>query len=162
FTAVRPIAQARVYSPTPANREAFAASMARKLGIEVRAVASAEDAVRGADIVASCTDSMEPTVKADWLTPGMHVTNVGPYEIDQSCLARFDVKVRQGEAGSGSEAFHESKRLRREVGQSPLAYVAGTDAEMERLPPKPPGRVGFGGNFPHIAEMIVGARPGRA
>ena len=47
------------------------------------------------------------------------------------------------------------------MGQSPLAYVAGTEAEMQRLPPKPPGGIGFGGNFPHIAELITGARPGR-
>ena len=103
----------------------------------------------------------EPTIHPEWLSPGMHVTNVGPYEIDQECLARFDIKIRQGEAGSGSDALRESDRLRREVGQSPLAYVAGTEAEMERLPPRPPGRVGFGGNFPHIAELISGVRHGR-
>src|SRR5882757_2899436 len=160
-TKVRPIERVRVFSPTAANREGFAETMSRELGIDVRPVASAEQAVAGADIVASCTDSMEPTIRAEWLSPGMHVTNVGPYEIEQTCLARFDVKVRQGEAGSGSEALRETDRLRREVGQSPLAYVAGTEEEMRRLPPKPAGRVGFGGNFPHIAELITGARPGR-
>ena len=158
---VRPIEQARVYSPTAANRGAFAEAMGHELGIRVQPVASAEEAVRGADIVASCTDSMVPTIRPEWLSPGMHVTNVGPYEIDQECLARFDVKIRQGEAGSGSEALRESDRLRREVGQSPLAYVAGTEAEMQRLPPRPPGRAGFGGNFPHIAELINGERQGQ-
>jgi ornithine cyclodeaminase/alanine dehydrogenase-like protein (mu-crystallin family) len=161
FMKVRPIDEARVYSPTAANREAFAEAMGHELGIRVQPVASAEEAVRGADIVASCTDSMAPTIRPEWLSPGMHVTNVGPYEIDQECLARFDVKIRQGEAGSGSEALRESDRLRREVGQSPLAYVAGTEAEMQRLPPRPPGRIGFGGNFPHIAELINGVRHGR-
>ena len=81
--------------------------MSAELGIGVQPVASAEEAGRGADIVASCTDSMEPTIRAEWLSPGMHVTNVGPYEIDQECLARFDLKVRQGEAGSGSEALRD-------------------------------------------------------
>jgi alanine dehydrogenase len=161
FTKVRAIEQARVYSPTVANRQSFAQEMSRALGIEVLPVETAEDALRGADIVASCTDSMEPTIRAEWLKPGMHVTNVGPYEIDQTCLARFDLKVRQGEAGSGSEALRETSRLRREVGQSPLAYVAGTEEEMRRLPPRPPGRVGFGGAFPHVAELITGSCAGR-
>jgi alanine dehydrogenase len=161
FKKVRPIKRARVFSPTAANRESFAHEMSRDLAIEVRPVASAAEAVLGADIVASCTDSMEPTIRAEWLTPGMHVTNVGPYEIDERCLARFDVKIRQGDAGGGSEALRESTRLRREVGQSPLAYVAGTEDEMKRLPPRPPGRTGFGGDFPHVAELITGGHPGR-
>ncbi len=161
FKAVRPIERVRVFSPTAARRTAFAKAMAGELGIEVEPVDSAETAVMGADIVASCTDSMDPTIRAEWLAPGMHVTNVGPYEIDEACLARFDLKIRQGDAGGGSEMLRESKRLRREVGQSPLAYVAGTEAEMQRLPPRPAGRVGFGGSFPHIAELITGARPGR-
>jgi alanine dehydrogenase len=69
--------------------------------------------------------------------------------------------VRQGESGSGSAALKESPRLRREVGQSPLAYVAGTEDEMQRLPPRDSSRVGFGGDFPHIAEVITGSQPGR-
>ena len=135
--------------------------MAHELGIEVTPVASAEAAVVGADIVASCTDSMEPTIRAEWLSAGMHVTNVGPFEIDEHCLAKFDVKFRQGDAGTGGDTFKDSPRLRRGVGQSPLAYVAGTDEEMKRLPPKQEGRTGFGGNFPHVAELITGAMQGR-
>jgi alanine dehydrogenase len=161
FKAVRPIEAVRVFSPTAAHRSVFAKAMSCELGIKVEAVSNAEAAVAGADIVASCTDSMEPTINAEWLQPGMHVTNVGPYEIDQNCLARFDLKIRQGDAGGGSEAFGETKRLRREVGQSPLAYVAGTEDEMQRLPPKTEGRTGFGGNFPHIADLITGGHPGR-
>lgn len=162
FRAVRPIETVRVFSPTQVNREAFAKTMTRDLGINVEPVASPEAAIVGADIVASCTDSMEATLRAEWLAPGMHVTNVGPYEIDQSCLARFDVKFRQGDAGTGGDAFKDSTRLRRGVGQSPLAYVAGTEEEMKRLPPTPVGRTGFGGNFPQIAELITGTRPGRS
>lgn len=161
FAAVRPIELIRVYSPTPARRAAFAQEMAAELGISVVAVDSAAAAVGGADIVASCTDSMKPTIEPAWITKGMHVTNVGPAEIARACYERFDVCVRQGEAGSGSQALRESDRLRREVGQSPLAYIAGTEEEMQRLPARDPNRVGFGGDFPHVAELITGRVAGR-
>jgi ornithine cyclodeaminase/alanine dehydrogenase-like protein (mu-crystallin family) len=161
FKAVRPIERAQIFSPTAINRDAFAAAMSAELGIKVVAVADPQSAVRGADIVASCTDSMAPTLKAEWLAPGMHVTNVGPAEIDHACLKRMDVVVRQGESGSGSATLREGPRLRREVGQSPLAYVAGTEEEMQRLPPKDNARIGFGGDFPHVAEIITGSHPGR-
>jgi alanine dehydrogenase len=41
------------------------------------AVASFEEAVRGADVVCACTDASEPVLEADWLSPGTHLTSVG-------------------------------------------------------------------------------------
>lgn len=41
------------------------------------AVASIEQAVRGADVVCLCTHSGEPVISYDWLSPGMHITSVG-------------------------------------------------------------------------------------
>jgi alanine dehydrogenase len=158
IAAVRPITHVRVFSSTPANRAAFAREMSEELGVEVVAVDDAKSAVKGSDIVATCTDSMYPTIEADWLEPGMHVTNVGPYEISQTCLDRFDVKARQGDAGG---SLKDAPRLMREVGQSPIAYVAGTEEEMKRLPPRDTSRPGFGGDFCHIAELITGTKPGR-
>ena len=58
-------------------------------------VAGAREAVKGVDILASCTDSMSPTFGADWLEPGMHVTMLGPRELSSATLDRFDVKIRQ-------------------------------------------------------------------
>src|SRR5690349_10774578 len=60
FACVRDIRLCKVYSPTAKNREAYAEEMTKKLGIEVRAVSSAREAVRSADILSSCTDSMAP------------------------------------------------------------------------------------------------------
>jgi alanine dehydrogenase len=158
FASVRPITRVRVYSPTPANRRAFAEEMSKELGIEVTPADDARSAVAGADILATCTDSMDPTIKAEWLEPGMHVTNVGPYEIDQACLDRFDRKVRQGDAGGGVK---DAPRVMREIGQSPIAFVAGTEEELKRLPPPNTTRLGFRGDFPHISELIAGRQPGR-
>lgn len=42
-----------------------------------RAVATAEEAVRGADIVCLCTNAAEPVIRGEWLAPGAHVTSVG-------------------------------------------------------------------------------------
>ena len=56
----RPIREVRVFSPTPERREAFAAQMALRVQARVTAVASAETAVRGAHIVATATNSIEP------------------------------------------------------------------------------------------------------
>ncbi len=42
-----------------------------------RATATFEDAVRGADVVACCTDAREPIIRLDWLKPGVHLSAVG-------------------------------------------------------------------------------------
>ncbi len=76
FAAVRPIKRVQVYSPTKANREHYAQEMQDQLGVEVIPSDSAEQAVRGADILAACTNSMRPVVSASMLEPGMHLTQV--------------------------------------------------------------------------------------
>ncbi len=75
--AVRDIKRIKVFSPTSDHREAYAAEMARELGIEVVAVDSPEEAVRGTEIVCICTDSLTPVFSTDWLEPGMLVCSVG-------------------------------------------------------------------------------------
>lgn len=69
---VRRLDEIRVYarSPEAARRAAAAAPNARVVG-------SAEEAVRGADIVCLTTSSATPVVEADWIAPGTHVTSVG-------------------------------------------------------------------------------------
>lgn len=68
---VRPLRRVRVWSRNPANAERFATSE----GIE--AVASAEEAVRGADLVCTTTSAREPVLQGGWLSPGAHVNAVG-------------------------------------------------------------------------------------
>ncbi|HEU5226208.1 MAG TPA: ornithine cyclodeaminase family protein, partial [Ktedonobacteraceae bacterium] len=69
---VCPFAEIRIASRHFAHAEQLAASDAR-----ARAVETAEEAVRGADVVCLCTDASEPVISADWLAPGTHVTSVG-------------------------------------------------------------------------------------
>ena len=72
---VRPFARARVWSRTPEHAGAFAAEAAAPFPVE--AVATAEEAVRGADVVVTATSSREPVVRHEWLAPGAHVNAVG-------------------------------------------------------------------------------------
>jgi alanine dehydrogenase len=157
FQAVRPIRHVKVFSPTPANRIRFAEEMSETLGIPVEPVDTAREAVRGVDILATCTDSMSPTFAAEWLEPGMHVTMLGPREISREVLARCDVKIRQG---SGGLKLPESERVLAERGHSPTAFVAGTADEMRRLPAKTT-QGGFGGDYPDYCDLVTGKVPGR-
>ncbi|MFC2060183.1 ornithine cyclodeaminase family protein [Chloroflexota bacterium] len=94
FCAIRPIKQIRVFSPTLTHREVFAREMSAKLNIEVAAMGSPEAAIKGADIVSSCTDSLEMVVKAAWVEPGMHLACVLHYELEPESVKKADVVIR--------------------------------------------------------------------
>jgi alanine dehydrogenase len=169
FCCVRDIRSCKVYSPSARNREAYAAEMSKRLGIEVRAVDTAREAVRGVDLLSSCTDSMTPVYDADWIEKGMHVTNLGRREIPDAAIDRFDVIVRQGTAGI---QMRETERFQAERGLSPAAYIGGTPEEMKRIPAKnaQPGMGGDsaefadrgrGGDKPDFADLVSGKCAGR-
>lgn len=75
--AVRPVKSIKVFSRTPENREAFAREMRERLGVDVSAVESAEDAVRGSQIVIAITNSSTPVFDGSALEPGTHVNAAG-------------------------------------------------------------------------------------
>ena len=75
MAAVRPFKRARVWSRTAERAAAFAVEAQTPFPVE--AVASAEEAVRGADVVVTATSSVKPIVRRDWLAPGAHVNAVG-------------------------------------------------------------------------------------
>jgi len=59
---VRTLKDVRVWSPTRAHAETFAADAARDTGLSVRVVADAATAVRGADLIALTTSSRTPVI----------------------------------------------------------------------------------------------------
>jgi len=69
---VRRFSEIRIASRHFAHAELLAATDSR-----ARAVGTAEEAMRGADVVCLCTNAGEPVISLDWLAPGMHVTSVG-------------------------------------------------------------------------------------
>ncbi|MDA0797460.1 MAG: ornithine cyclodeaminase family protein [Chloroflexi bacterium] len=109
--AARPLDRALVYSRTQEKRERFAAEMAAELGIPVEAVATAEDAVAGADIVCTITNSRDPVFDGTKLKPGTHVNAAGSNgwirrEVDDETIKRSaliacddisDAKIECGE-----------------------------------------------------------------
>src|SRR5437763_2565882 len=64
---VRQFEEIRVWSPTREHAERFAKEIGAK-------TASSEDAVRGADVVVTVTNSKTPVLKGSWLKRGCHVT----------------------------------------------------------------------------------------
>jgi ornithine cyclodeaminase/alanine dehydrogenase-like protein (mu-crystallin family) len=67
---VRNFEEIRVWSPTREHAKQFAA--------EIGATAvSAEEAVRGADVVVTVTNSKKPVLKGSWLKSGCHVNAIG-------------------------------------------------------------------------------------
>lgn len=99
FTAVRNIKKLQVFSPTRANREAFAAEVRDRHGIEVTVCDAPEPVYRGADIVAAVTDSAVPVMDGACLEPGQHILNIGGGgSPDKASLERVDVYFRFGNA----------------------------------------------------------------
>jgi len=94
---VRGIERIRVYSPTRAHRERFAADTATRHGIDCVACEEPRAVYEGADILAACTDSALPVIRGEWLAPGMHVISIGGRP-DDAARARFDRKLRLGTA----------------------------------------------------------------
>jgi len=74
---VRPVESAKVYSPTPAHRAQFAEMMEETIGIPVRPVESAQEAIEGADIIVTASAARQPVLKGEWLKPGVHINAIG-------------------------------------------------------------------------------------
>ena len=127
---VRPFSEIRIASRHFAHAEQLAATDAR-----AHAVESAEEAVRGADVVCLCTNAGEPVISLAWLAPGMHVTSVGYAppggELDPKEIAQGHLFVET--------------RLAFEPPPAGCAELAGLDPSMGT----------------ELGEVLLGQRPGR-
>jgi ornithine cyclodeaminase/alanine dehydrogenase-like protein (mu-crystallin family) len=94
---VRKIRKIRVYSPTKANREAYAREMEEKYGIETEPLAAPEEVYKGADILAGCTDANVPVILGRHIAEGTHVISVGGRP-DEETFRRIDRFLRLGTA----------------------------------------------------------------
>ena len=129
---VREFTEIRVASRDRANAEQLAEEIGGK------AVASWEEALRGADVVAATTHSAEPIVRREWLSPGVHVNSVGANpsgrgEVDAATIAEALVAVESRES---------------------------------TLAPPPAGAPEFlegdHGDVVELGELVSGRRPGRS
>lgn len=97
ITTLRKVTSVRVYSPTQANREAFAREMAEKLHLPVTPVASARAAVRDSDILVAATNSTTPVFEGAWVKTGTHIASLGTLpdrrEVDAETIRRASIVV---------------------------------------------------------------------
>jgi len=137
---VRDLDRVSVYSPTEANREAFAGEMDGRLDAPVEAVSSSEAAVSGSDIVITATNASEPVFDGEHLDDGTHVTAMGQYnptkrEIDSRTVARSTYVV---------DLYG---RLEQDAGSYLLARESGA--------------VGEDHVHAELGEVVAGEKPGR-
>jgi ornithine cyclodeaminase/alanine dehydrogenase-like protein (mu-crystallin family) len=95
--AVRKLSQVKVFSPTPAHREAFAEKMSRELKIAVSPVTGAQEALADAEIVIAATAAKTPPFDGNWLMAGTHITSIANgdktrtrQELDELTMRRAD------------------------------------------------------------------------
>jgi len=143
---VRDLSEVRVYSPTRANREAFADEMTARLDCEVTPVDASADAVVDAHIVITATNASEPVFDGALLAPGTHVTAMGQYnpqkrELDTETIERStyvpDLRERaMQDAGSFicavDEGMVDESHIHAELGAVVAGSAVGreTDAEI--------------------------------
>jgi ornithine cyclodeaminase len=138
--AVRPVRRVRVYSVPAQSATAFAERESQRTGLPVEAVATAEEAVAGADLVCTTTTSAEPVVRGEWVSPGAHINAVGAYtpttrELDSDLVVKARLYADRRES---------------------LLSEAG-----EFLIPKGEGLIGDDHIIGEIGEVLTGSAPSR-
>jgi ornithine cyclodeaminase/alanine dehydrogenase-like protein (mu-crystallin family) len=93
---IRTFHEVRVWSRTPEHATRFAERHKAK-------AMEAEPAVRGADVIVTATNALEPILKGRWLKPGAHVNAVGSprpswRELDDEAMTSSTVIVDSREA----------------------------------------------------------------
>ena len=141
IAAVRPLRRVKVFSRNAERLAAFCSKMAERLKIEVVPASSAEETVRGSDIVSTITTSAAPLFEAAWLSPGTHINAAGSNSL-----------------------------IRREVGEDVLKVcrlivVDSVDTALKEagdlLPAMEKGRLSER-QLVELGDVIVGRHPGRS
>lgn len=164
MAAIRPLREVRVFSRSAEGREGFAAEFNRRLGIEVRPVDSAREAVEGADIVGTATNAIGPLIEPTWLVPGVHLTCVKRSELGDELLATCDrVVVHQrdeeplnyliGAGDTGIPAHDPVELLRLMDSGNPIPEEA-LERTRQAHPPSPADVV-------ELADLVAGRADGR-
>jgi alanine dehydrogenase len=145
FAEVRRLRDVRVWSPKRASRERFVAEVQPQANVPVRATATAEEAVREADLVVLATASATPVIEMSWIARGSHIVSVGApkpdhREIDPSITAQARVFVdstagalaESGDIVMGmAEGRFGKDHIAGELGDVVLGRVAGRRSAEE-------------------------------
>ncbi|HEV7252735.1 MAG TPA: hypothetical protein VGN97_06505 [Mesorhizobium sp.] len=145
--AVRQLGEIRCFSPSEDNRQAFAREMDARLGIPVIPFASAEEAVRGADIVLCATNSLRPVLERDWLSPGMHLGSIRDRELAPDAIRAADRVFIHHPDNMGSSHLAVAKGIHYHEGAKEIV----SDKTLQRF-----------ADAPSLADLLAGAAEGRA
>ena len=122
---VRKFREVRVWSPR--NADNFAQQF------NVRTATSAEEAVRGADVIVVATAATTPVLMGEWLSPGAHINAIGATrpdwrELNDAVLrrARIFVEAREAAMKESGDVIAAGK-IFAEIGE----VLAGTKAGCE-------------------------------
>jgi alanine dehydrogenase len=133
LTRVREFTEIRVAGRDRAKAEALAG----EIGPHAHAAGSYEEAVRGADVVAATTHTVEPVVRREWLSPGTHVNSVGlnpsGREVDEQTVADALLVVESRESALAPPP----------AGAPELVGLTAADVHAE------------------LGELVSGTKPGR-
>ena len=147
LSAVRVFEAVRIYSRTPDHAWALVDALGDGSGAEVVVAGSAEEAVRGADVVVTATSSREPVLEQAWLAPGVHVNAVGAstpaareLDVDTVCSSALFCDSRESlanEAGEFQLAVRHGRisgldHVRAELGEVLAGFAPGRENDEER------------------------------
>jgi ornithine cyclodeaminase/alanine dehydrogenase-like protein (mu-crystallin family) len=114
---VRQFEEVRVWSPTEEHAKQFAEEIG---GTAV----SAEEAVRGADVLVTVTNSKTPVLKGSWLKPGSHVNAIGACrpdwrELDDEAMSNVVfVDSREGAMKESGDVILSRAKIYAELGEA--------------------------------------------
>jgi ornithine cyclodeaminase/alanine dehydrogenase-like protein (mu-crystallin family) len=126
---VRKFREVRVWSPRNAKE------FARRF--DSTEAASAEEAVRGADVIVVATSSTTPVLRGEWLSPGAHINAVGATrpnwrELDDETLRKARVYVELREAAmKESGDIIAAGDVFAEIGEVVAGLKRGRESEEE-------------------------------
>jgi ornithine cyclodeaminase len=135
----------RVWSPDPAEVDRFVGDLSPHLMLDIRAAASAAEAVGSADLVVLATASDRPVVQSEWVGDGAHVVSVGacrPHqrEMDPRLVARARLVVdsraaalvESGDVVMGmAEGHFDAAHIAGELGDVAAGRLAGRTCDRE-------------------------------
>ena len=142
---VRQLTDVRIWSPRPQSRQQFVDDMSPHIPVPIVATASAEAAVRDADLIVLATSSTTPVVENAWVASGAHVMCVGACRPDQREMSPelvtrgrlyVDSKkaalIESGDVVMNIAAGHfDASHVRGEIGELVLGRVTGRTADSE-------------------------------
>ena len=114
---VRQFEEVRVWSPTREHAERFAKEIGGK-------ATSAKEAVRGADVIVTTTNSKTPVLKGAWLKAGSHVNAIGACrpdwrELDDEAMSNVVfVDSREGAMKESGDVILSCAKIYAELGEA--------------------------------------------